>query len=184
MEIQDCLKFKKELYEHLSEYFQDDQLDNLENFEATKDQISIKIYVREHDNLTEFLNLIACMLNHHHRDSIFIKKIEQILEYIKNEIKQTYSNIEIFKIFIKNKLILLYLIEHQFIQIDKQIVKYLNKNKSLKTRKYFEYFYNEIKGFLSQKKKINIEQQFTNLFQGDIHAYENYRHIGENETYL
>ncbi|KAK8839688.1 hypothetical protein M9Y10_031392 [Tritrichomonas musculus] len=184
MEIQACIKYKKELYEYLSEYFQDDQLEDLENLEASKDNISIKIYVGERDNLTEFLNLIACMLNHHHRDSIFIKKVEQILEYIKNEIKQTYSNIEIFQIFNKNKLLLLYLIEHQFIQIDEQIVNYLSKNNSLKTRKYFEFFYNEIKSFLSQKEKRNIEQQFTNLFQGDMNVYENNRHIGENETYL
>ena len=95
MEIQDCLKYKKELYEHLSEYFQDEKLDNLENLEASKEHISIKLFVGEHDNLTEFLNLIACMLNHHHRDSIFIRKVEQYLEYIKNEIKQTYSNIDL-----------------------------------------------------------------------------------------
>ena len=63
-------------------------------------------------------------------------------------------------------------------------MKYLNKNKSLKTRIYFEFFYNEIKSFLSQKKKRKIEQQLADLFQGDMDAYENYRHISENETYL
>ena len=48
----------------------------------------------------------------------FIQKVEYILHQLSDSIKQTFSNCEIFNIFENNKIIILFLINHQILKID------------------------------------------------------------------
>ena len=93
---------------------------------------------------------------------------------MKNEIKQTFSNFEIFNLFKSNKRILLSLIEERIFVIDKNIAKII-KNGKYKDRKYIEYFFNEMKPFLNKKeiKEIKIPDN-----------YDENRKNGENENYI
>ena len=73
---------------------------------------------------------------------------EKIIAFLKNEIKQTFSNIEIFNIFKNSKIILLFLIKENIITIDETIAEIMMKKEKYKQMKYPEYFYNEIKEFI------------------------------------
>lgn len=79
--------------------------------------------------LKEILHLILQMANHHHRSTDFYPKIFTILAYFKDEIKQSYSNYEIFRIFSENKRILSFLFKERILNFDEQFVE-LFKDKS------------------------------------------------------
>lgn len=53
---------------------------------------------------------------------IYFSKKSFILQHYKMQIKQTFSNLEIFDIFLNNKKILLYLFENETIAIYKDIL--------------------------------------------------------------
>ncbi len=78
----------------------------------------------------------------------FISKIKKIIAFLKNEIKQTFSNIEIFNIFKNSKIILLFLIKENIITIDETIAEIMMKKEKYKQMKYPEYFYNESRNSL------------------------------------
>lgn len=59
------------------------------------------------EEMTQFLLIIKSISGNHHRDINFNKKIKDILQYYKEQIKQALSNDEMFYIFENNKLIVL-----------------------------------------------------------------------------
>ena len=100
--------------------------------------------------MIEFFHLIMKISKNHHRDQAFFQKIEQIFLYLKDHIKQTFSNTEIFNFFSNSKPILLLLFKNNIIAVDKTISELiLNKNKGNKYRKYRYFFFNEIKPFIN-----------------------------------
>ena len=88
---------KEENYENLLAILKDEQV--------ITDRIEFKM----------FLLLLVNILNYHFRDSFFINKIEQILQYYSKEIQKHFTIDEIFQIFKKNKLLLLFLIENKIL---------------------------------------------------------------------
>ena len=58
--------------------------------------------------LRQFLEIIKSIGEYHHRDQQFNERMNQLLLYYKDQIKQTLSNIEIFHIFENNKKIVLF----------------------------------------------------------------------------
>ena len=65
--------------------------------------------------------MLKIIIENHHRSQNFFTKIEQILQFLKIDISQTFSNKELFDMFLQNKRILLYFIENEIIKIDKSI---------------------------------------------------------------
>ena len=82
------------------------------------------------DNKYDFkllLRFILKIANNHHRTPNFFRKLERIIQIIEGEMKQQFSNLEIFKLFESNKRILLYLIQNQILAVDESIASIMKK---------------------------------------------------------
>ena len=107
------LDAKKELQNHLIEFI-DNQDDNQTNYENLITDLQNQSITENKNELKLFLNLLTTISNNHHRYSNFFIKIDQILSFLKQKIKQTFSNIEIFDLFKHNLRILLFFIKNDF----------------------------------------------------------------------
>lgn len=178
MKYFEYLNEKKEFYDDLLEFIEDDS-DSENN--SLYNQLN---YFKKKENQQEailFFRLLAQLSNDHHRQPNFFKKIEQILQFFSTYIKQTFSNFTQFKIFKKSKLIILFLIEHDIMIVDKKIVK-LMIDRSLKTNtKYHHFFYPEIKQYLESQDINKIEEE---IQEKDMKEFKRLRKIGENESFL
>ena len=102
----------KFIQENILQYFEKD-LNNDEDTEILLNDFE-KCQIKQNPIfLKEVLTMISTISNHHHRSNNFITKVEKIIGAYKKEIKQFYSNFEIFNIFHSNKRILLFLFEEK-----------------------------------------------------------------------
>lgn len=123
------------------------------------------------------LRIISSITKNHHREENFFAKIQKIIVLMKDKIKQTFSNMEIFDIFKNQKKVILFLIKEEIIIIDEPITKIITNGK-YKDRKYPEYFYKEIKPFIDQIMLKNLINEIP------ASNFEENRKIGENEDHL
>lgn len=131
----------------------------------------------------DFLLLLSNASNNHYRNSAFISKIEKILVYLAKDIKQYFSNLEIYNIFKNNKLILLLLVQHQILTIDETIFYFLKNSSTLKYQ-YCYFFYPEIKNFLSKEEEQQIEQELLKICSDIFDDFYYKRSKCENEKYI
>lgn len=162
---------KKRIIQNLILEFIDD-IDNIEEIYVNimKEFKEQKIPQKK-SKLREFLYLILRIANNHHRLTDFLSKIEIILLSLKTEIKQTFSNSQIFTIFKSNKRILLFLIKEEILILDQSIVNAITKGKYI-VKNYPDYFSSEIKKFKGEK---------IDLDEGE---FDEKRKIGENDNYI
>ena len=111
MEIQQYLSQKKDIQKGLLSFIEceheiEEKYINLINI--IKDQ---KIQ-QDPQELQMFLSLLVNITNHK-RTSNFYERLEKILFMFQNEIKQSFSNFQIFHIFRKNKRLLLFLLKEK-----------------------------------------------------------------------
>ena len=133
---------------------------------------------KSRESLKVFLYLINKISDNMHRSPDFFQKIDHILSHYQKEIKQTFSNPEIFKIFQSNKRNLLLLFSKKIIEFDDDVINLitsLNNNEN----NYLPYFYPELKDKLS----------FTLFQMYEIEKYDNRvfnekRKIGENDQHI
>ncbi|KAK8896774.1 hypothetical protein M9Y10_014691 [Tritrichomonas musculus] len=119
--------------------------------------------------LKSILYLISKICQNHHHGPFFFNKIKTILNILKMEVNQCFSNIEIFNIFKSNKRILLLLIDESILTVDSVI--------SEKLKIYEDYFYPEIKKF---NQTTSNDEQINELTENFVEK----RRIGENDRYL
>lgn len=162
-------------------------LDFIENEENAEENYQNLINFCKNQKIQEDYNLFKSTLyilkniaNNHHRNQDFISKIEKILMNYKDSIKQTFSNYDIFNIFKKNKLILLFLFENEFVTPDKSIAFMMTKTK-FKKRFYPQFFYPEFKEIFNDKLVREIDPEKNDL-QSD--EFKEKRKIGENDDHL
>ena len=133
-----------------------DELTKLLNFQQTQPDTQ---------ELKSILHLTSKIAENHYRNPLFFDKIKKIITYLKKEIKQTFSNIEIYNFYKKNKLILLFLIDEGIIIFDNNILEKIGENKN--------FFYPEINKLNHNDNPIEIPED-----------YEEKRRKGENDSYL
>ncbi|KAK8834723.1 hypothetical protein M9Y10_025987 [Tritrichomonas musculus] len=173
METHIYLEKLKNIHYKLLEYLEciDDSEENFQNiinyFEKNK-------ILGNRYELKLFLHLFSKIANNHNRQHRLFEKIEKILLFYKNQIKQSYSNFEIFDIFKGNKKIVLFLINENMIKIDEQISSILLSSR-YNYMKYSEYFYPELKPFFPEDHTFSID---------GIENFEEKRKIGENDSYV
>lgn len=147
-------------------------LDDYDNDQLKFDDLtSLLIHQQEQPDkheLKSILNMISKLTSNHHRSPFFIEKILKIIRYIKKDIKQIFSNIEIFNIIKNNQLILLFFIEESIITIDAEIIQIIEKIDN-----YKEYFKLEIQQTCENDKKEEIPEN-----------YHEKRRNGENDSYV
>lgn len=141
----------------------------------------------DREELEHILQLISNISNNYNRQTRLFNKIEQILLFFENEIKQTFTNLEIFNIFQSNKWIILFLVKKNILSIEDLISNYefqfKDKENYLKNQ-YFFFFLPDAKTLLGNEIINEIEVNLTNDDPNILQNYEEKRQIGENESYI
>ena len=169
--VQEYLEIMKNMHQQILEYI--DSENNLENdFETLENCFNNLSITQSRQKFKGLLHLIIDISNNHQRSPDFFKKVEKILIFVKTEIKQTFSNLEIFNFFKTNKRILLFLIEEKIVVIDRIILlKLIRKND------YELFFLPEISSFYGCGEIIDQNDESLTEFQRK-------RKIGENDDFL
>ena len=193
MEIQEYIDQKKEL--------QDILLDYIENDEEV-DCLDLPKYIEAHnitDDIEEFkalLKLVMGIAKNHYHEHRFFDKIEKIILQFEVQIKQTFTNLEIFDMFKSNKKIILFLLSNKILTLDESLVNYLLSISEIKMKKYSHhyslnnynkyhfFFYPEIKTFVDGMKRRTIERELKKFDSNILNNFEEKRKIGENESYI
>ena len=178
MSIHESFTQKKELYDHLLMFIDNSSMSKSDDEELIK---NIKITEGDREEFEHFLLLLISIINNHHRNPVFFNKIEQIILYLKDKIKQTMSNIEIYKKFESNKRAILILIKNEIIILDENIAKLIKNKKEINGMQYSDFFIPELIKFSESN-----DTQNNNLFQysKDELDYEEKRQQGENDSYI
>ena len=175
MEIRQYIKEKKELYSNIIDFIENESDDDDDHF---FDYIKSKNINDDKNEFELFLLLISRISVNHFINRNISNKIEKILSYFKDPIKQTFSNSEIFNIFIKDKRTLLYLVNERIITIDGSILQIILDTKHQKMQ-FCSFFYPEIKNMEGNDTfYFPFEENF------DLKKFENNRKIGQNDSYI
>ena len=163
MNIQGYLAKMKGIQDNLLEF-----LESEDDFKDTLNQFTnfLTEQLVQNEILKDFLNLLSKISMNHHRTADFIKKIEDILTFLKKGIQSKISNTSLFNVFRDNKRILLFLFKNEFIKLDEYVYDHL-----ISRYDYIDYFQPEL---ISYETKKSIE---------DANFDEN-REEGENHNYL
>ena len=144
-------------YENKMKLIQESLLDFLENDTSIEEDFLNLIYnineqkIQENKyDLKALLHIISKISDNHHRNQNFIFKIERVIKNYQKEIKNYFTNFDIFYIFRKNKRILLYLLNEKIIIPDNQIAWHILSNKYI-NRFYPQYFFKEFKQFYNDQ---------------------------------
>ena len=168
MNTKNYISQKKEFLKVLLSFL--DTQDNNDDQQLLFELIDSQKFSENREELKELLYLLSKISKNHHRTPNFFIRIEQILLYCDDQIKQTFSNNEIFSIFKTNKRILLFLFENKTIAMNDFIFQYL------KSKNNDGYFSPEIQKFIkNENSEISIESTSN---------FEEKRKIGENDDYI
>lgn len=176
IDIQRYFALKNEIYNNFISFVEcENDIDIY--YQILIDFLEIHAIQENREDMKLFLRLISKVAKNTFRKSNLFEKIEKIILHFENEIKQTFSNWEIFTFFKKQKRILLFLFEKRIINVDNAIAQYfLQKNDF--------YFFHEIKFFIENKKKEIIESKLAKFEPGILNKYEEKRRVGENDSYI
>ena len=170
---------KKDIYISIINYLENG-LSN-KNEENNEEENKNEVVFQNKDEFREFLMMLSKISKNHHRDSFFTNRIDAIISHFEDQIKQTFTNLELFKIFKKNFQIILLLSKKQILFFDDSIYKYTQTkiNKSL-----YHFFYPEIKSFLSETKRKQIENEIVSYDSDAFLHFDEKRKIGENDSHI
>lgn len=184
MNISNLVKNMNDIYNDLINLISSDEVYEFDyNFMKTlfdNDSIEKQLIFKD------FLKLLSAIINNYHRSPVFLDRITEIIIYLKDEIKKAFSNHDIFKIFKNNKIALLILIKENVITMNKYIAYQMCNDKYSKA-KYPIYFYKEIKPFINDRLKKQIEEENKEIIlaiETKSQIFEQNRKFGENDTYI
>ena len=175
MEIQKYFVQKKDLSDLIYTFIQSSDSDD-ENYDKIIQFIKTHEIFNHRDELSHFLGQITRVAENHHRYPGFCSKIERLLTNIKNNIKQSLSNADIFKYFENNKWLLLFSIKEEIITVDDQITD-LMKEKSCD---FISFFIPELQNFMNSNEFSKQDIEYLN----NLEEFEKKRQQGENDFYI
>ena len=167
MTVQKYLEAMKNIQNNLLEFINNDETE--ENYQNLISIFTDQKIQEDSDQLKSILYLICKVSENIYRPPKFFSKIERILLFLKESIKRSFLNSEIFDIFKKQKRILLFLFKEKILIMNQYII---SKIISIDMDKnYNEYLLPEIFDYTSIPKKIPEK-------------FEERRIIGENHNYI
>ena len=175
MPIEEHLNKMKE-YQQIILEFLDNEEDSDNNFKNLKNIFNQPNIFDNPYEIKLLLHLIQRISSNHHHATKFYNKICQIFSLLSDKLKKNFSNYEIFRIFKKNKRILLYLIEEKIISIDSYISSNIISEdlRCSTSHDYIKFFYPELKPFLTDEiEDFEIPKDFLEK-----------RRVGENDDYI
>ena len=123
--------------------------------------------------IKEILCFLKHIINYHHRSHDFFSRIEKIMIYFKDDIKNNFTEQQIFEFFIQNKRIILFLIENEFIKVDDSNIEFLKQSENI------NYFLPEIESFYLEQP-IKYDGQNQERYE----KFQTKRKIGENDNII
>ena len=212
MEYFECQKYlnsKIEFYEYFLRFIEDES-NEIINFQYVVDIIDSHNYQNNTDELKSMLCMIREISGNHHRTPSFFKKFEMFFSHYAECIKNTFTAIELFNIFRKNRRILLILVDIKIIP-DKEITELLQKQnfsnliryqfdgdlkpnirlkhnqigtKETLKQNYKYYFYPEMLPYISKWNKTRYENDLLRIDKNIFDKLDKIRRIGENDSYI
>lgn len=170
---------------------------NFLNDEGNNENSVIQYFndISEKQNLQQFKELLHLLLNianNYHRKPCFYKIYEEIFRLFKDDIKKNFTNNQILRMFVSNKLILLILFKEKILVPDEYVFSVFQSDYSKKH--YLQFFYPEIKDFLDDKKVEDFNSRFFQYeselilnienIEKDFELFEINRKNGENDKYI
>ena len=148
MEVNEYITRMGKIYSTILDYVSSNE--NMpEDFNLFISKMKCYQFEENSDEFRSFLHVICKIFSHHKRNDILAEKIFKIIFHYSDKIKQTFSNLDIFRIFKNNKLILLYLFEKAILSINEGIIQLILEKYGPKDSNFF---YPEIKPFLTAGK--------------------------------
>lgn len=129
MDIQNYVNEIMEIQNQILEYIDNDHLSD-DYFHDLKEFLINYHFLQNRGNFKLILTLIKQIENNHRRTTNFFNKIEQLISIFVPKVKQTFSNIEIMRIFFESKRILVLLFEHKILTIDEHFQEKIWKKKT------------------------------------------------------
>lgn len=180
MNFRDLITQKKEIYEKTltfidNEEYNEEQYNDLINH-FNKSNLPQKKY-----EFREYLYFLSNIEKCHKRDTEFYTKIKQILQYFLGDMKQQFSNLEIFTIFQKSKLLILFLLENKVIFFDKFTIKLICDN--YPGERYL-YFAPELESNMDNKAKQLLQKDLQKQEDNFMTKLYQKRLLGENDSHI
>ena len=145
------INFKKEIYEILIEFIENQNSEECETkYIEILEKLDFLNLDKNVEELVSMFRLIAKISNNHHRNYNFIKKIEQMILLLNQKSKQSISNSQLFYIFAINKLTIQILFRNNLIKMDSSIVDYIIQ------RDDYRYFFISKLNHISMKNSRNL----------------------------
>ena len=160
------LQKMKDIQNIILEFLDNDEEDQ-KLFDDLKNLLTFQQDELDAHELKSILYLISTISTNHHRTQFFFDKIKKIIIFLKNEIKKSFSNDDIYELFEDNKLLLLILLDEGIFTIDYRILSQIEKN-------HQHFFYPEI---IKIDKKYMKREEIPEL-------YDEKRRKGENDSYI
>ena len=132
----------------------------------------------------EFLEIIKCISDNHHRDPNFAQKTQDLLQHYQNEIKQTMSNDSIFHLFADNKFLVHLLLKNDIITMTDTICSEIMTKQELNGYCYCHFFYRELENFLGEEKIQDVKKELLNMDPNVFDNYEEKCEEGENDKLI
>lgn len=147
--IEEYVQQKQKLQNHLFTYIdsEDDSGDEYKNLIKMIDEQHIRQNKKE---LKEFLLLLNSVSNNYHRTPTFSQRFEQLYKVLSDDIKNHFTNEEIYDLFNDNKLSLYLLTHTNAFTIDSTIGQKIKDKGS----KFFGFFIPEIKPLLDSRFRV------------------------------
>ena len=176
MDISNYIDAKKEFQDIFLLYI-DDENDDETNYTNLVNIIDKQNLHENDEEFKIFYYFICNIINNHYRGINFFNKLERIFLPFSEDIKNIFSNTEIYSHFKKNNRFLIFLINHQIITIDEDILKLIYENNP--GIKYL-YFQPELKSFFDDQTNEAIDKEMIKNDLTDLTYFEEKRQIGEN----
>ena len=176
MNFQEYINKRKEFYNLLANFIGKEEEEEEGTYQSIISYIDDQ-KIKDPKSIKEVLYQLVHISNNHHRHPNLFKKIEQIISYLESDIKQTFSNSEIFDVFKSNQILLLFLFEKKIINVDNEIKDFL-----IETNCHF--FYPEIKSLVDDERRDQIESDLFELDSNILNKFEEKRRKGENDSYI
>ena len=180
---------KKKQYDAIFNFLKDSDLNSDLNISQNKFELLTKIVENQliensHEEMKEFLQIVKNICDNHHRERNFLSKINQILQYFKDQIKNCLTNDDIFEIFESNKNILLYMINNDILTITESIYKEMMNKLDSNGFRYCYFFYPEIEKFIGEEKVKDVKQELLSQNSNVFENFDSKRQEGENDSYI
>ncbi|KAK8837403.1 hypothetical protein M9Y10_036837 [Tritrichomonas musculus] len=188
MKANDCLEFKKEIQRSFIQFLK----------EETNCDKNFKTFVNLYENqnnekywndFNEKLIFIISTFSNFNPNVDLYDKIEKFFKYFKDEIKTNFTNVELFNLSKKSKLILFILFKNKIIIPNSTIYDLLNES-TIKELKLPMFLFPEFKDYFDAKMKKKIKGMLFYNLKLDINDsnfienFNEYRKSGVNHNYI